>query len=167
MVHQHKNHHAPSAIVVGGGISGLLAARRLTDAGVNVTVLDQNDYLGGALGAHKVAGLVLDSGAESYATRTPTVTNLVKELGLDDQIVHPNSHGSWLYLPQGARKTPSTGIMGIPGDLSDKSLAGVLGKSGLRRARMDKVLPASVGANAKTLGELVRARMGKKYSTTW
>lgn len=46
MVHQHKNHHAPSAIVVGGGISGLLAARRLTDAGVNVTVLDQNDYLG-------------------------------------------------------------------------------------------------------------------------
>ena len=105
---------------------------------------------------------MLDSGAESYATRTPTVTNLVKELGLGDQIVHPNSHGSWLYLPQGARKTPSTGIMGIPGDLSDKSLAGVLGKSGLRRARMDKVLPASVGANAKTLGELVRARMGKK-----
>ena len=41
MVHQHKNHHAPSAIVVGGGISGLLAARRLTDAGVNVTVLDE------------------------------------------------------------------------------------------------------------------------------
>ena len=41
MVHQHKNHHAPSAIVVGGGISGLLAARRLTDAGVNVTVLDR------------------------------------------------------------------------------------------------------------------------------
>ena len=162
MVHQHKNHHAPSAIVVGGGISGLLAARRLTDAGVNVTVLDQNDYLGGALGAHKVAGLVLDSGAESYATRTPTVTTLVKELGLGDQIVDPNSHGSWLYLPQGARKTPSTGIMGIPGDLSDKSLAGVLGKSGLRRARRDKVLPASVGANAKTLGELVRARMGKK-----
>lgn len=52
--------------------------------------------------------------------------------------------------------------MGIPGNLDDKTLLGVLGRAGLRRAKLDKALPASVGAKAKTLGELVRARMGNK-----
>ena len=58
--------------------------------------------------------ILLDSGAESFATRSPIVSDLVKELGLGDQIVTPNSYGSWLYLPQAARRTPSTGIIGHP-----------------------------------------------------
>ena len=157
-----RNEKAPTAIVIGGGPSGLISARRLAAAGMRVTLLEQRHHLGGAVGAHEVGGLLLDSGAESFATRSPIVSDLVKELGLGDQIVTPNSYGSWLYLPQGARRTPSTGIMGIPGNVNDKSLIPVIGKNGLRRAQVDKFLPVSAGENAKTLGELVRIRMGQK-----
>ena len=157
-----RNETAPTAIVIGGGPSGLITARRLAAAGMRVTLLEQRHHLGGAVGAHEVGGLLLDSGAESFATRSPIVSDLVKELGLGDQIVTPNSYGSWLYLPQGARRTPSTGIMGIPGNVNDKSLIPVIGKNGLRRAQVDKFLPVSAGENAKTLGELVRIRMGQK-----
>lgn len=157
-----RNEKVPTAIVIGGGPSGLISARRLAAAGMRVTLLEQRHHLGGAVGAHEVGGLLLDSGAESFATRSPIVSDLVKELGLGDQIVTPNSYGSWLYLPQGARRTPSTGIMGIPGNVNDKSLIPVIGKSGLRRAQVDKFLPVSAGENAKTLGELVRIRMGQK-----
>ena len=157
-----RNEKAPTAIVIGGGPSGLISARRLAAAGMRVTLLEQRHHLGGAVGAHEVGGLLLDSGAESFATRSPIVSDLVKELGLGDQIVAPNSYGSWLYLPQGARRTPSTGIMGIPGNVNDKSLIPVIGKNGLRRAQVDKFLPVSAGENAKTLGELVRIRMGQK-----
>ena len=52
--------------------------------------------------------------------------------------------------------------MGIPGNVNDKSLIPVIGKNGLRRAQVDKFLPVSAGENAKTLGELVRIRMGQK-----
>ena len=151
-----RNEKVPTAIVIGGGPSGLISARRLAAAGMRVTLLEQRHHLGGAVGAHEVGGLLLDSGAESFATRSPIVSDLVKELGLGDQIVTPNSYGSWLYLPQGARRTPSTGIMGIPGNVNDKSLIPVIGKNGLRRAQVDKFLPVSAGENAKTLGELVR-----------
>ena len=157
-----RNEKVPTAIVIGGGPSGLISARRLAAAGMRVTLLEQRHHLGGAVGAHEVGGLLLDSGAESFATRSPIVSDLVKELGLGDQIVTPNSYGSWLYLPQGARRTPSTGIMGIPGNVNDKSLIPVIGKKGLRRAQVDKFLPISAGENAKTLGELVRIRMGQK-----
>ena len=76
--HPHIGKNAPTAIVVGGGVSGLLAARELAAAGVRVTLLEQKDHLGGAVGAHEVGGLLLDSGAESYATRSPIVSELVK-----------------------------------------------------------------------------------------
>ena len=88
------NDKAPTAIVIGGGPSGLIAARRLAAAGLRVTLLEQRPHLGGAVGAHEVGGLLLDSGAESFATRSPIVRELVEELGLGDQIVTPHSYGS-------------------------------------------------------------------------
>lgn len=151
-----------TAIVIGGGISGLLAARQLAQRGIKVTIVEQREHLGGAVGAHQVAGMVLDSGAESFATRTPAVANLAEELGLKDKMVLPHAGGSWLYLPQGARRSPSTGILGIPGDLNDPLLKGILSKSAIRRAKLDRFLPASAGENVKTLGELVRMRMGQQ-----
>ena len=151
-----------SAVVVGGGISGLLAARELAMKGLRVTLVEKRSHLGGAVGAHEVDGHVFDSGAESFATRTPYVTGLLAELGIEGKICQPRSSGSWIYLQDGAHPAPRTGVLGIPGDLNDPTLAGILSKSGIRRAKLDRVLPASVGAQAQTLGELVRKRMGQQ-----
>ncbi len=151
-----------SAVVVGGGISGLLAARQLAQQGLRVTLVEKRTHLGGAVGAHQVGGTVLDSGAESFATRTSAVSDLLEELRIADKVCQPYDGGSWLYLQDGAHPAPRTGVMGIPGDLSDPSLRTILTASGLRRAKLDKVLPASVGSHAKTIGELVKARMGQQ-----
>lgn len=153
---------AETALVIGGGISGLLAARELARAGKRVTLVEREEPLGGAVGSHQLAGLVLDSGAESFATRTPVVTNLLGELGLEEQIVQPNPLGSWVYLPEGAFPSPSTGVLGIPGSFDDPALKQILGRRGYRRATLDKALPRSAGSTAKTLGELVRVRMGQQ-----
>lgn len=40
-----------SALVIGGGLAGASAALRLAEAGVAVTLLERNEYLGGKLGA--------------------------------------------------------------------------------------------------------------------
>ncbi|MEX3609516.1 protoporphyrinogen oxidase [Rothia sp. LK2588] len=150
-----------SAIVIGGGIAGLLAARQLAQAGMKVTLVERRNHLGGAVGAHLVGKLVLDSGAESFATRTSAVSDLLTELGLGEKIVSPNPTGSWLYLPDGPHPAPKTGVLGIPGDLADPTVREILGRAGLRRAKFDKHLPASIGSSATTLGELVRVRMGQ------
>ena len=149
-----------SALVVGGGIAGLCAARDLAAAGLRVTLVEARPQFGGSVGSHLVKNLVLDSGADSFATRSEAVAELARELGLGDRIISPEPLGSWTALPDGPRPSQRTGILGIPGDLSEPGLAETLGRFGLWRARADLKRPARVGAQARTLGELVRQRMG-------
>lgn len=153
---------ARTALVVGGGVAGLTAARDLAAAGLRVTVVEAADHFGGAVGAHEVAGLVLDSGAESFATRSDSVPRLVAELGLSDRVVSPNPAGSWLYLPGGAVPAPKSGVLGIPADPTTPELQYALGRAGVARARLDRVLPAGFGATERSLGALVRARLGHR-----
>lgn len=162
MAHQTgTRNYDDTALVIGGGISGLLAARELAQAGKRVTLVERENNLGGAVASHQLAGLALDSGAESFATRAPAVRQLLEELGLGEHIVTPRPLGSWLYLPHGAFPAPATGVLGIPGNLDDPELRNILGRSGHRRAKLDRVLPRSAGSHAQTLGELVRVRMGQ------
>ena len=153
-----------TAAVVGGGMSGLLAARELARAGFDVTVLEASDSWGGCVGSHVVAGLTLDSGAESFATRSTVVADLAAELGLAGAIVSPDPSGAWVQLPDGPRELPKTGILGIPASPWDPEVRRSLGLLGALRASMDTWLPASLGTSkdVASVSSLVRARMGRR-----
>src|SRR4051794_12716147 len=136
-----------TAVVIGGGISGLLAARALAQAGVRTTVLEAGEAWGGCVGSHSVAGLTLDSGAESFAVRTMAVADLAAELGIAGEIVAPNPGGAWVQLPEGPRELPKTGVLGIPASPWDPEVRRSLGILGSLRAFLDALLPASVGTS--------------------
>lgn len=153
-----------TALVVGGGISGLIAARELAQTGLRTTLLEATETWGGCVGRHEVAGLTLDSGAESFATRSSAVADLAAELGLAGNIVAPHPGGAWVQLPDGPRELPKTGVLGIPANPWDPEVRRSLGLSGSLRASLDKFLPSSVGttADVSSVSALVRARMGRR-----
>ncbi|CAL8968037.1 Protoporphyrinogen oxidase [Cellulomonas sp. T2.31MG-18] len=150
------------AVVVGAGLGGLVAARDLARAGLRLLVLDGRDAPGGAVRSHDVAGLRLDAGAESFATRGGAVAALVGELGMADDLCTPAPRGSWVHLVSGDGPLPATGLLGIPTDPGAADVRRTLGTLGSWRARLDGLLPARVGADATTLGALVRTRMGAR-----
>ena len=149
-------------VVVGGGIAGLVIARKLLIEGKSVTLLEAGDRLGGSVSRHVVGGITLDAGAESFATRGGTVEALVRDLGLGDEIVAPNPAGAWLQPATGpAVPLPATSLLGIPGSPVAVDVIAVIGQSAALRAfTVDALLPGTVGAKSTTLGELVRRRMG-------
>ncbi len=148
-------------IVVGGGIAGLVVARDLAAAGVPVVLLEAGDRLGGQVRRHRVGGIDLDAGAEAFATRTSAVADLAAELGLGPDIVAPEPRGAWLYSGAGrALPLPATSLLGIPASPFDTAVAAIVGRRAAVRAGLDGLLPRQVGAASRTLGELVRRRMG-------
>ncbi|MFD3443375.1 protoporphyrinogen oxidase [Microbacteriaceae bacterium 4G12] len=149
-------------VVVGGGVAGLVAARALARNGRSVVLLEAGAEVGGTVAAATVDGITVDVGAESFATRRGTVSALLTDLGLASDVVLPDPAGAWVQLPGQAIPLPRTGLLGIPGDPRDPALRETLGWAGAVRAALDLVLPASVGARASSLGELVRARMGRR-----
>ncbi|MFJ3384636.1 MULTISPECIES: protoporphyrinogen/coproporphyrinogen oxidase [unclassified Curtobacterium] len=149
------------AVVVGGGVAGLLAARDLAKAGVHVVLVEGSGTLGGMIRRHTVAGIDLDMAAESFATRTDAVASLAIELGLGNELVDPDPRGAWLMTRDGrTAPMPATGLLGIPGVPMAADVLAVVGQRGGLRAQMDSLLPSLVGSRASSLGELVRKRMG-------
>lgn len=150
-------------VVVGGGVAGLVAARDLAKGGAHVVLVEASDRLGGMLRRHTVAGIDLDLGAESFATRNDAVERLAIELGLGNDIVSPDPRGAWLMTRDGrTAPIPQTGFLGIPGSPMAADVLAVVGQGAAFRAQMDSLLPSPVGARAESLGALVRKRMGQR-----
>ncbi len=80
-------------VVVGAGMGGLVVAHELARAGRDVVVVDAAEEVGGLLRRGTLAGVDIDLGAESFATRTDAVATLVADAGLDLELVAPRPQG--------------------------------------------------------------------------
>jgi len=69
-------------VVIGAGIAGLVAARRLVANDVNVVVLEARDRVGGRLASHLVGPHALDLGATWFWSNEPRVQALISELSI-------------------------------------------------------------------------------------
>ncbi len=145
-----------SAVVVGGGLAGLVAAYRLVQAGREVTVVESSTRLGGLIAPITLGGVTVDAGAEAYAVRGGVVRELCDELGLEVAGPLGRPH---IWRPDGAWPM-ADGVLGIPSSLDDPAIAALTDEERARLAH-DADLPADVGAEATTLGDLVGLRMGR------
>ncbi|MHB8695051.1 MAG: protoporphyrinogen/coproporphyrinogen oxidase [Solirubrobacteraceae bacterium] len=72
----------PTAAVVGGGLSGLVAAYRLSRAGWAVTVFEREPQIGGRVETIEQDGYVIDTAATAVGGSYHAYVELVAELGL-------------------------------------------------------------------------------------
>ncbi|MWV57609.1 NAD(P)-binding protein [Rathayibacter sp. VKM Ac-2754] len=152
--------------VVGGGVAGLAAAAHCLRIGLRVVVLEAGERVGGSLAPLELSGVVLDAGAESFATRGGHVEAALASLEVDgrplsESVVEPSTGGSWLHL-SGGRTVPSprAGLLGIPGTPLASDVVRAIGRRGAARAWLDTLMPVLRIGRAHSLAELVRTRMG-------
>ncbi len=141
------------AVVIGAGVSGLVAARELVKRGLRVTVLEGSQAVGGMVRGVELGGIEVDAGAEAFATRTREVGDLCRELGLETAGPEGRSHIWW---PDGIHPL-ARGVLGIPASLDDDAVAALTCEQ-RARATQDVVTPVDgIGA---TVAEVVTERLG-------
>ena len=147
--------------VVGGGIAGLAAAYFLRDA-ASVTVFEGSPRLGGKLAVSEVAGIAADEGAEALLARRPEGTDLIRAVGLADQLVMPGTTSARIWTRGALRELPERQLMGVPSDFGALARADVLSAAGLARARLDAELPATPIDGDLPVAAAVSARFGQE-----
>jgi protoporphyrinogen/coproporphyrinogen III oxidase len=144
---------APLIAVVGAGITGLVAARRLVAAGARVVVLEERDRTGGQLRGATVAGRHVDIGAESVFTAAPGPLELIAELGLTDRLVPASRGTTWIWTERGLRPLPEGFTPAGPSRLGPVLRSGVLSVRGMLRAGLEPFVPAAPGGDRRDGGD--------------
>ncbi|MBE7324519.1 protoporphyrinogen oxidase [Nocardioides sp. Y6] len=161
-----------STVVVGAGISGLVAARRLRQRGFGVTLLEASARVGGQIESREVAeGVWLDLGAESLHLSAPGVAALVDELGLTDSVVTATPGSSRLATRRGLRPLPAgvgpAGPSRLAPVLTSRTLTlPQLVRAGLEPVASRRTTPLSPDADV-SVGDFVTSRFGRAISDTF
>ena len=149
--------------MVGGGISGLATAyllRRRLGPDHPVTVLDSADRVGGKVNTATVAGLPVDTGPDSFLSRSPALRALIDDLGLAGDVVEPAQSGAYVWSRGKLRPLPAGASFGLPERLWPLLRSGLLSPIGVGRAGLDLVLPTTEPGPDPTVEDLVRPRFG-------
>ena len=73
-----------TVVVIGAGISGLAAAKKLKEQGFNVKVLEAQDKVGGRLRTNRSLGIAFDEGASwIHGTNGNPITSLAQQAGMN------------------------------------------------------------------------------------
>lgn len=98
----------PHILIIGGGIAGIAAARRLFDHGyTNLTILEAENRIGGRINSVKESGSLFELGAQwCHGEDGNEIFNLVKNLNLLDASF--NDYQNLTYYDSGGNKIDRT-----------------------------------------------------------
>ncbi len=94
------------SLIIGGGISGLSAAYYLAKGGAEATIVESRARLGGVILTEYVDGCTLEQGPDSFLSIKPAAVELIRELGLGDEIIGSNDHLRKTYVQRSGRLLP-------------------------------------------------------------
>ena len=154
-------HHV---VIVGGGISGLAAAHRLTELNQQVTLLEASDHLGGTIQTTHRDGFLLERGPDSFISEKPHALALAKRLGLESRLIQTNEtyRRSFIVRHGRLRAVPEGFQLLAPSRLWPFITSDIFSISGKARMAADLLLPrqTSNGSSDESLASFVRRRLG-------
>lgn len=84
--------------IIGAGITGLTAAFELKQKGIDCTVFEASDRVGGCIKTIHEDGFLVECGPNSMLNTHPDIGKLIQQLGLEDRKILGNSAASHRFI---------------------------------------------------------------------
>ena len=149
-------------IIIGGGISGLAAAHRLSEQQVRVTLLEASPRLGGTIQTEHRDGFLLERGPDSFISEKPQALELAKRLGLESRLVQTNEQFRRTFIVRDGRlrAVPEGFQLLAPSRLWPFITSDIFSVAGKARMAADLLLPRKSTNGDESLASFVRRRLG-------
>lgn len=156
--------------VVGAGISGLVAAYRLTElsqqrnAGLELSVVDASPRAGGVINTIRRDGFLIEAGPDGFVTDKPWALSLCKRIGLEDQLISTNERHRGAMVVREGRLVPIPPgfVLMAPGRIGSILRSPLFSWRGKLRIAMEPMVRAKRAVEDESLESFVMRRLGRE-----
>jgi oxygen-dependent protoporphyrinogen oxidase len=152
--------------IVGGGISGLSAAHRLTEIapGCRVTLFDAGTRPGGVLSTVHEQGYQVEQSADNFITTVPWGVGLCQRIGLGDELIQTNPAHRHTFVVHKGRlcRLPDGFLMMAPTRMWPLAVTPLLSPLGKLRAAMEYFIPVRRDDGDESMAAFARRRLGRE-----
>jgi oxygen-dependent protoporphyrinogen oxidase len=144
-------------VVVGAGISGLVAAYRLVRGGFDVQVIEAASRAGGVIGTNTAQGILYERGPNSIMDTSPRIDELLQDLGIRAERigVNPLSAKRFILRDGLLRALPTT----PPAFLSTS----LFSRSAKLRALAEPFVARAPAGTEESVAQFVERRLGHEF----
>jgi oxygen-dependent protoporphyrinogen oxidase len=154
-------------VVIGAGITGLAAAHRLIGLAekarrpLDLVVLEAAPRVGGKVRTESVGGAVVETGPDSFVTLKPEMLELVKELGLERELIGTAPDATVSVLKNGVLVPMPAGMQLVsPTRLLPFALSPLLSWRAKLRMALEPLVPPGPEGVDESLADFTRRRLG-------
>lgn len=152
--------------IIGGGITGLTAAFyvnktiREQKLPLSVSLMESSERLGGKIKTERTNGFVIEQGPDSFLARKKSAAQLVKDVGLEEELVRNRTGQSYVLNDGQLYEIPKGTSMGIPTTVSAFTSTDLFSPTAKLRTALDLVIPRSGRSDDPSVGNFFKRRLG-------
>lgn len=144
-------------VVVGGGISGLVAAHRLVRSGFDVQVIEAASRAGGLIGTETVQGVLYERGPNSILDTSPRIGELLEDLGIRTERIEVNPSSIKRFILRDGR------LVALPTTLPAFFNTALFSRSAKLRVLAEPVIARAPPGTEESVAQFVERRLGREF----
>lgn len=150
--------------IVGGGISGLAAARALAKRSVPFQLFEASSRFGGVIRTERESGFVLDGGPDALLAQKPEAIALCRELGLGERLVptSPTDRAVSVLHRGRLHPLPEGMMLAVPTRLAPFARSSLFSWPAKLRMGLDLVIPPRLDSGDESIASFLGRRFGRE-----